>query len=61
MFGVSKKELAIQEASMNSVVREMNGVSKALDRNDGTLLLDGGTITGMQELGVNLHKVGELW
>ena len=39
----------------------MNGVSKAIDRNDGVLLLDGGTITGMQQLGVNLHKVGELW
>lgn len=60
-FGVSEKELAKQLATIGGPGRKMKGVSEALAKNDGLLLLDGGTITGMQELGVNLHKVNELW
>ena len=41
--------------------RVMTGVQAAVDRNNGVLVLDGGTITGMKELTKDLYKEYRLW
>lgn len=39
----------------------MKGVSETVKKNDGVLVLDGGMITGMEELGANLYGAYNLW
>ena len=39
----------------------MKGVSTATKKNNGVLVLDGGTITGMKELTKDLYKEYRLW
>lgn len=41
--------------------RKMKGISEIVKKNDGLLLLDGGMITGMEELGANLYGAYKLW
>jgi S-methylmethionine-dependent homocysteine/selenocysteine methylase len=39
----------------------MKGVSEAVKKNGGVLILDGGMITGMEDLGANLYGAYNLW
>jgi len=40
----------------------MRGVNEAIRKNDGLLILDGGTITAMELLGMNWSSLnGEIW
>ena len=41
--------------------RKMKGVSEAVKKNGGVLILDGGMITGMEDLGANLYGAYNLW
>lgn len=61
MFNISVQEVKRQMADKSKTDVQMKGVSKALEKNDGLLILDGGTITGMQELGADLYGVTCLW
>lgn len=61
MFNISTQEVKKQMSDKSKTDIEMKGVSQALKKNDGLLILDGGTITGMQELGADLYGVTCLW
>ena len=61
MFNITQKEVQEQMTDQSGTNIKMKGVSKALKKNDGMLILDGGTITGMQELGADLYGVTCLW
>ena len=61
MFNISAQEVKKQLGDTSKSALTMKGVSDALKKNDGLLVLDGGTITGMQELGADLYGVTCLW
>lgn len=58
-FGArTMKSAAMKEKAS---ARVMKGVSAAVEKNNGVLILDGGTITGMKELTKDLYKEYRLW
>ena len=61
MFNITEKEVKQQLADTSGSNLTMKGVSDTLKKNDGLLILDAGTITGMQELGADLYGVTCLW
>ena len=47
MFKITEQEVKKQLAEKEVVECKMKGIARAMKKNDGLLILDGGTITGM--------------
>ena len=60
-FAISEAEVADQLQEKCNPNRKMKGVNEAVKKNGGLLILDGGMITGMQQLGANLYGAYNLW